>query len=437
MKKRNRVSLVRRVVNHPVAQNVLGLYGVHIASYIIPLVTLPYLARVLRPQGFGLLLFAQSFALWASQIIEYGFNLSATREIAQNREKSGHLAATAAGVLGAKVMLSMGFAIVAVMAAWSIPNFREHPIYLLWALPVSLAFGFSPLWYFQGTERMVGAGVVDFLARAAGAIFIFLVVRTSEDGWKSLALQAAAGCASTLIQTLWMYQEIEFRRPRWKDSTHALRLGWHMFLFRGAYQIYSTANTFILGLFVPPVQVGYFGGAERISRPLQGAMNPAILALYPRMSQLVSRSTLKAARFARLTLSVAGGSGLALALALALLARWLVSLILGPGYEPSVSVLYVFALVLPINTMNIALIFYWMLPCGMERPVSAITLGAITINVISAALLAPRFAHVGMAWAILIAEACKFTGLVAILLRRNLTPVNVQREPKPQSVELL
>ena len=102
------MSLVRRVVNHPVAQNALGLYGVQIAGYIIPLITLPYLARVLRPQGLGLVLFAQSFALWASLTIEYGFNLSATRAVAQNREKNDHLAATAAGVLGAKALLFSG-----------------------------------------------------------------------------------------------------------------------------------------------------------------------------------------------------------------------------------------------------------------------------------------------------------------------------------------
>lgn len=434
----NTVSLVRRVFNHPVAQNALGLYGVQIAGYVIPLVTLPYLARVLHPEGFGLLLFSQSFALWASLTIEYGFSLSATREIAQNRGETGLLATTAAGVLGAKTVLLSGFLVIAGTAAWSVANFRQHPIYLLWALPQTLAFGFSPFWYFQGTERMVRAVIAEFLARAAAAAFIFLLVRTPGDGWKVLALQAAAGCATLVIQTSWMYQEIGFRWPRWKDSIRALRAGWDMFLFRGAYHIYSTANAFILGLFVSSVQVvGYYGGAERISRSLQGLTLPLTQALYPRMSHLVSQSTTKAARFARLTLSVAGGSGLALALALVLLARLLVQIILGPEYESSVSVLYVFAAFLPVNATNSALIMHWMLPLGMERTVGAVTLGAIVVNVILAALLAPRFAHVGMAWAILIAETGKFTVLVIILLWRGLTPLNVLRESNPPSVEPL
>jgi polysaccharide transporter, PST family len=251
-------------------------------------------------------------------------------------------------------------------------------------------------------------------------------------------LQAGAGCACTLTLTLWMYQEIGFRWPRWKDGIRALRAGWDMFLFRGAYNIYSTANAFILGLFVSSVQVvGYYGGAERIAKALQGLTIPFTQALYPRMSHLVSQSTVKAARLARLTLSVASGSGLALALALVLLARLLVQIILGPNYESSVPVLYIFAVFLPVNATNSAMIMHWMLPLGMERTVGAVTLGAIIVNVILAALLAPRFAHVGMAWAILIAEAGKFTVLVIILLWRGLTPMSALRESNPPSVEPL
>ena len=73
----------RALLTHSVAKNAAALYAIQFAGYIVPLVTLPYLSRVLGPAGFGLLLFSQSFALWASMIIEYGFNLSATRDVAR------------------------------------------------------------------------------------------------------------------------------------------------------------------------------------------------------------------------------------------------------------------------------------------------------------------------------------------------------------------
>jgi polysaccharide transporter, PST family len=430
------VKLIRSIFGHPVAQNALGLYTIQFAGYVIPLVTLPYLARVLRAEGFGLLLFAQSFALWASITFEYGFNLSATREVAQNRGKKEVQAEIASRVLGAKLILLLGFALIAFVSAFAVRNFRQHPGYLAWAILQALAFGLSPFWYFQGTERMVGAVIVEFFARAAAAGSIFLVVRAPEDGWKALASLAAAGSAIVVIQTVWMYREVGFRLPSWGGSVEALRSGWHMFLFRGAYNIYGTANAFILGLFVPSVEVGYFGGAERIAKAVQGLTLPFTQAFYPHMSRMASHDSRKASRLVRWSVPLAGIAGLALAGVLATFASRAVSLILGPHYEASVRVLYVFALILPLNALNSALIMHWMLPNEMERVVGAITVGAITVNVISASLLAPRFLELGMALAILIAESCQAMALVALLLRGGITVQGVLKEAASRPVEL-
>lgn len=410
-------SLIRRVLGHRVTQNALGLYAVQFAGYVIPLATLPYLARVLRPPGFGLLLFAQSFALWASITIEYGFNLSATREVAQNRNDRQALARVASGVLGAKLILLAGFAAIAFVAAFAAGSFRQHPGYLAWAILQALAFGLSPFWYFQGTERMVGAVLIELFARATAAASIFLLVRQPGDGWKVLASLAAAGCAIVVVQTLWMYRDVGFQWPSRESSIAALRSGWHMFLFRGAYNIYGTANAFILGLFVPSVHVGYFGGAERIAKATQGLTLPFTQAFYPHMSRMASHDSPRAGRLVRWSIPVACIAGLVLGAALAVFARGAVSLILGPNFVASVPVLYVFAMIQPLNALNTALIMQWMLPRGFERAVGAITASAILINVVSASLLAPRFLHLGMALAILLAEWCQTILLAVFLIR--------------------
>jgi len=425
---------LRSLARHPVAKNTLALYGIQIAGYVIPLLTLPFLARVLRPEGFGLLLFAQSFAFLASITVEYGFTLSAAREVALNRGNKESLAAIAAGVLGAKLILLSVFMVFAGVAGLTVDSFRQHPIYLVWAIIQALAFGLSPFWYFQGTEQMVGAVLVELFVRAAAAASIFFLVRTPQDGWKALASLAIAGCAIALLQTIWMYWQIGFSRLRWKESTRALRIGWKMFLFRGASYIYGAANTFILGLFVPSVQVGYFGGAERIFKAIRGLSLPFGQSFYPHMTRLISADAPKATRLARWTIPIAGAAGIVFALALALFAHPVVLLILGPNYDASVRVLYVFALIVPLDAINNALIMHWMLPHGMERAVGAVTAGGIVINVISASVLAPLFAHYGMAWAILIAEASQVIALAVIIFRRSLEVRKSDATAKSQSV---
>jgi PST family polysaccharide transporter len=201
--------------------------------------------------------------------------------------------------------------------------------------------------------------------------------------------------------------------------------------------VYATANAFILGMFVGPLQVGYYGGAEKVSKALQNLTLPLTHALYPRMSHLVHVSARKAARLVLWTVSLVGASGLALGVALAALARVIVPLVLGPGYEPTIPVLYIFALLLPVNAVNNALILQWMLPLGMDKLVVKILLASIATNVGFAFFLAPRYAHVGMAWAILIAETVMFVTLTVALLRSSLTPLDVLRDVLPPSPELL
>src|ERR1700689_4454173 len=71
------------LLKHKLVQNAASLYGVQIATYAVPLVTIPYLARVLGVSGWGLVAIAQGFGSYVALLGEYGFGLSATREVAR------------------------------------------------------------------------------------------------------------------------------------------------------------------------------------------------------------------------------------------------------------------------------------------------------------------------------------------------------------------
>src|SRR5580704_19568321 len=96
---------VSKLLKHKLVQNAASLYGVQIATYAVPLVTIPYLARVLGVSGWGLVAIAQGFGSYIALLGEYGFGLSATREVARQRDDREKLADIFAGVLGAKLAL--------------------------------------------------------------------------------------------------------------------------------------------------------------------------------------------------------------------------------------------------------------------------------------------------------------------------------------------
>jgi polysaccharide transporter, PST family len=415
---------------NPLFQNAIALYAVQLAGYVVPLVTVPFLARVLRPDGFGLLALAQSFALWLSILLEYGFNLSASRAIASHRDNPIRVAETAAGVLGAKGVLLVVVTVIAAVAAPVVPALRQHPEYLLWAFLQTLAWGFTPFWYFQGTERVVRLAVIEVGARGLATAAIFLVVRTAGDGWKVLALQASAGLVSTITLLIWLYHEVPWRWPGRSHALAALKEGWGMFVFRGAHGLYTTMNVLVLGLFAPTRAVGFYGGAERIARAVLNLLAPLSQTLYPRISHLVTRDPRKAAGMARFALALIGGAGLILGGILALTAPLGVRILLGPGYEASIPLLRGLALLIPLNGASSALAMHWLFPVGMERAVTAVVLAGGLVNVALAVVLAPRFAETGMVAAVVVAEVFILLALTVGAKRRFART----RQPAPDSL---
>lgn len=409
-------SFLQRIVVHPVAHNATALYAVQLSTFVLPLLTVPYLARVLRPDGWGLVVFAQSFAVWLSLVLEYGFGLSATRMIARQADSMPHVASVVARVQSAKCLLLIPVLAISLAVWWAVPTFRSRPWYLGWAAMIALAQGFSPVWYYQGVERMKALAGVELLARVAIVVGIFALVRRPDQGWMVLMLQAAATAASVALMTWWIYRNVPWVRLSVRGGWAMLREAAGLFFFRSASGVYTFANSFILGMFAEARVVAYYGGADKLVRAAVSLLGPISQALYPRMSNLVVNDTLKAQRLVRISLLVVGGLGAVAGIAVAALAPLLIRFLLGPGYESAVPVLRILALLLPVIAFGTVLGIQWALPMGLDRPFYAIVACAGVINVVLAVILAPRHGALGMAWAVVLTEAFVVLGLLWLAL---------------------
>lgn len=412
-------SVLRRVAGSVVAQNTFALYAIQIAGFALPLITIPYLARTLRPEGWGLVVFVQSFAAWLTLVLEYGFNLSATRWIARDRNNRSYVASVVAGVLGAKCILAILIMVAAGVAAWAVPVFRLHAWLVFWAAAIALVHGFSPFWYFLGTEQMRGPATLEVLARVAATAGIFVWVRDPGDGWIVLALQAGTGLLWVGVATFWLYREVPFVRVDFRNAWLTLRAAVGLFLFRSASGVYTLANSFILGLFAGPGIVAFYGGADKIVRVVVSLLHPVSQALYPRMSQLAMTDRERAGSLTRASLVAIGGAGLMLGAATAIAAPFLVRVLLGAGYESVVPVLRVLALLPPVIAFGTVLGIQWALPLGLDRPFYALVMAAGVLNVLLAMVLVPRYGALGMAGAVVITESFVVAGLLWVSWRHE------------------
>jgi len=404
----------------------MALYGVHSVNYLLPLITIPYLARILGPANWGLLAFAQAFALYLNLILEYGFNLSATREVARAQGNKETLSDLLSGVIGAKIFLIIACFTLSLLAKNWMGPFREHPELFWGALFWALGQAFNPLWYYQGLERMRFAAALDISTKILATIGVFLIVRAPEHGWKVLFLQGSASFLSTFLSMSFAYREISFRFPSVLSSVKALRLGWTMFLFRSSVSLYTVGNTFVLGLFVPGQIVAYYAGAEKLSKALVGLLIPINQALYPRLSHLAQNDKAQAARLARTSFFFMAGLGLAMGLIAFIGAPLWTRILLGPGFSQAVPVLRILSVLPFLIAMSNVLGIQWMLPLGLDSQFNKIILGAGLINIVLAVLLAPSYAHIGMAWAVVTAEVFVTASIYYLLKKQKIDPFQFQ-----------
>ncbi len=100
-----------------------------------------------------------------------------------------------------------------------------------------------------------------------------------------------------------------------------------------------------------------------------------------------------------------------------LLSPVLVRIVLGEQFDSAIPVLRVLAFVLPLGALSYALHTQWMLPLGMDRPLVIIITGVGFLNVVLALILAPHYAHIGMAWAVVLSELVLTMSSIYVWLR--------------------
>jgi PST family polysaccharide transporter len=415
----------RKSAAHQLGANLAYLFGVHLFSYLLPLFTLPYLARTLGPTEWGELAFAEAFGRYVVLVIAYGFQLSATREIARLRDNPLATGKAVANVVSAQAILTSVVLITTFVAAPFIPILSTNRKLLITALLSGIAQSFTPLWYFQGRERLKVMAPVTVLANAIGAATVFILVRGSGDGWIRLALQ---GCFSSFAATsgfVLLWRETPFVRLSFGGGIRTLRSGASMFLFVSAASLYTTANVLLLGMLAPANAVSAFAGAEKIAKASISCLNPIAQTFFPRINYLIASDQIGAKREIKRSIFLTLGFGCALGLGLLIGAPICVRMLLGPGFDRCVPILRILSLLPPIIAASNVLGLQWMLPLRMDREFNTIILAGGAANIALALVLAPKFKEIGMASAVVIVELMVTSAIMFQLHTRGLVPWRV------------
>lgn len=401
-------------------KNIISLFVLQGANYLLPLVTLPYLVRVLGPENFGRIAFAQAFIQYFVIVADYGFNLSATRAVALVRDDPEKLSRLFSAVMIIKTALMLLGFIAMFVLVWMVPAFRED--WLLYCLVFLTVVGnvLFPVWLFQGLERMRHITVFTILARSLIVIAIFAFVHQQSDYKLAAALQAGGMVIAGLLAVVYIPHivRLHLHWPGIAYLRHVMVDGWHIFVSTAAISLYTSSNVFFLGLLSNPAAVGYFAAAEKLIRAAQGLVAPVSQAVYPHVAALNARSRQDALTFLAKLLRIQGAATLMLSLSLFVLAKPIVFLLFGERFQESVRLVEWMALLPFIIGLSNVFGTQAMLNFDMKQSFSRILIASGLINIALIAPLVIWFGAEGAAISVILTEIV-VTVAMAFALARN------------------
>ena len=403
-------------------ENIGSLYVLQGVNYILPVVLLPYLVRVLGTEQIGLIAIAQALMQYFVVLTDYGFNLTASRDIAMYKEDSLRVSEIFSTVIFIKLSLMLLSFLLLIVMIFSISRFRaDWPVYLVSFLSVAGAV-LLPVWFFQGLEKMKYITIVNVAGGLISTMAVFALVRDPSDVLLAAGLRAGGVLLAGLfgLYIAWYIAPVRLTLPSLQGVIATLRGGWNVFVSQLSQTLLGTTMVPFLGLFYGNLIVGYFAIAQKMVLAAIGLSIPISNAIYPRVSALFAESQDLAIAFLRKALFFGGLLFLTAGLCLFLGADIAVRLVTGEA-NSSISVLVKIMAVLPL-TVFVDNVYgtQILLPLGMEKQFMKAIVASGLFAVVSALLLVPTSGAVGAALTFVASEVLVLVLLIMYVRRTGI-----------------
>lgn len=269
-----------------VAKNYGALVVLQGLNYLLPLLVIPFLERTLGLENFGLVMFAQAMMVFCLVITDFGFNYTATREVADLRLQNKDFSNLYFTVFWAKMVLTILTFLLLITVVFSFEKFRINwELYLL-SFGVVVGQSLFPLWFFQGIEKMKLVTITNVVAKVIFVVLIFLFVRDSGDFLKVPIFNSIGFITAGVISFAISLRLVKWRRPNFSSGFYFYKQSFQAFVANSATTLYTSANVFFLGIFGGDVLVGVFVSFEKIILAAKNVFTPIYQALLPYLSRL-------------------------------------------------------------------------------------------------------------------------------------------------------
>jgi len=316
-------------------KNTFFLYLMQIANYVFPLLTFPYLTRVLGAEKYGVVVFGNAVMAYFSLVLEFGFILSATNLCSQYRDDKEKLSKITLGVINAKIMLAILGIVVLIVCCNFVDTFSTQKTFFYLSYIGTVLNIFLPDYLFRGIEKMSILTYRVIFSKFVYTVIIFALIHKAEDYF--FVPVATIGGATVSATLTWFEickkKYISFIKVSIKDSLLYLKQASIFFISRIAVSMYTTLNTVLLGLKFPASDLALYGTANNLTIMCRSMLSPVSDSIYPYMVKNKNYKLVKKLILIFEPVIIAG------CILLYFIAPFVIRFVCGEGYDGAVIVL--------------------------------------------------------------------------------------------------
>lgn len=335
-----------------------------IFNLALPLLTYPYLIRVLGKEAYGMVIYSQAIVSYLVVFVNFGFNITATKDISVHRDSPEKITEIASSVFTVKGLLFLFSWIIMFCVLKLSGDLQAYANLFYLTLWMCLNEFLFPLWYFQGTEKMKYITLLTLASRMFFLVFIFLLVRSDNDYLLIPIINGVGSMISCVIALLILRRSgVGFRFQPFSTLMEYIRKAYIMALSYGANIFKTNFSVIVVKHFFTLNEVVYFDLAMKIINLGITFLDLISQAVFPRMSRLKDTVFLKKIIGISLAISII------LMVAVQAFAPFIVKTLGGNDMIAAVQLTRIMAANLPVYIVGALLGRNCLLVYGYDRPI--------------------------------------------------------------------
>lgn len=375
------------------------------SSFIFPLITFPYISRILLPVGSGKISFATSFVQYFNMFAQLGIPVYGIRICAQVRDNRKELTRTAHELLFLNILMGLISYIILGVLIVTVPRLRqERTLYIIISFTIVLtAIGMN--WLYQALEQYTYITIRSIIFKIIAILAMFLLVHEQEDYVIYGAISIFAASASNICNFINIHKYIDLKFVGKYNIRRHIKPVLVFFAMSCATTIYTNLDTVMLGFMKTDEDVGYYNTAVKIKSILVSLVTSLGAVLLPRASYFIKQGNMSEfKRINKKALNFVLLVSCPLTVYFIMFAKAGIFFLSGKEFGGSILPMQIIMPTLIFIGVSNILGIQMLIPLGKEKIVLYSEIAGAAVDLIINALLIPRYASAGAAIGTVAAE---------------------------------